>query len=194
MHLDDHVETTIDEPLEVDFFAEHETFEDARSTPIAVTQPQVAALTAQSLLMDNTDQNKGNSTVDSLASNAGPSVKLTDTSPSVQADRKPTIGGRKVQARRPGGLGKKSGGLGAQRVTTNFDELEKNIAEANVQEPREIPERGKEEQAEIDSRLAYKYEQNLTEQAKIVKERTKMLDPKKASQAERLGMGMNTRR
>ncbi|XP_015119677.1 ADP-ribosylation factor GTPase-activating protein 2 [Diachasma alloeum] len=192
LHLEDHVDTNNEEPAEVDFFTEHETFEDARSTPVTPAQPKVAALTAQSLLNDNPPKNKTESNTDSLTSNVGPSVKLSDSAPSVQPDRKPTIGGRKVQARRPG-LGKKTGGLGAQRVTTNFDELEKNIADASVQEPGEVPERGKQEQAEIDSRLAYKYEQNLTEQAKLVKERTKMLDPKKASQAERLGMGINAR-
>ncbi|XP_011298179.1 ADP-ribosylation factor GTPase-activating protein 2 isoform X2 [Fopius arisanus] len=191
LHLDDHVDAN-EEPAEVDFFTEHETFEDARSTPVVPAQPKVAALTAQSLLNDNSPKNRPESTADSPASGLGPTVKLSDSPPSVQPDRKPTIGGRKVQTRRPG-LGKKTGGLGAQRVTTNFDELEKNIAEANVLEPKEVPERGKEEQAEIDSRLAYKYEQNLTEQAKLVKERTKMLDPKKASQAERLGMGFNAR-
>lgn len=93
--------------------------------------------------------------------------------------------------------GKKTGGFGAQRVTTNFDELERSVAEANNVETRDREvkvERGKEEQAEIDSRLAYKYEQNLSEQAKILKERTKQFDPAKASQAERLGMGMNSRR
>lgn len=50
------------------------------------------------------------------------------------------------------------------------------------------------EQADIDSRLAYKYEKNLSEQAKIINERTKNFDSKKASQAERLGIGMNSRR
>ncbi|XP_063979795.1 ADP-ribosylation factor GTPase-activating protein 2 isoform X2 [Diachasmimorpha longicaudata] len=192
LHLDDHVDTNNEEAAEIDFFAEHENFEDARSTPVIPPQSKVAALTAQSLLNDNPSKNKPEANADSLVGNVGPSVKLSDSAPSVQPDRKPTIGGRKVQTRRPG-LGKKTGGLGAQRVTTNFDELEKNIAEASAQAPRELPERGKEEQAEIDNRLAYKYEQNLTEQAKLVKERTKMLDPKKASQAERLGMGINAR-
>ena len=84
--------------------------------------------------------------------------------------------------------------MGAQRVKTNFDELEKSVAES-TQEPREInvPERGKEEQEEINSRLAYRYEQNLTEQAKKIEERTRNMDPTKAVQAERLGMGFNSR-
>lgn len=52
----------------------------------------------------------------------------------------------------------------------------------------------KEEQEELATRLAYRYEQNLSQQAKKVEERAKQLDPLKAGQAERLGMGFNTRR
>jgi ADP-ribosylation factor GTPase-activating protein 2/3 len=51
-----------------------------------------------------------------------------------------------------------------------------------------------EEKIEIEKRLAYRYEQNLSEQAKIVEERTRKMDPSKANQAERLGMGFNTKR
>ena len=39
----------------------------------------------------------------------------------------------------------------------------------------------------------YNYEQNLSEQAKKIEERTRKMDPRKASQAERLGMGFNSR-
>jgi len=52
----------------------------------------------------------------------------------------------------------------------------------------------KEEQEELATRLAQRYEHNLTQQAKKVEERAKHLDPSKASQAERLGMGFNARR
>lgn len=52
----------------------------------------------------------------------------------------------------------------------------------------------KEEQEELATRLAYRYEQNLSQQAKKVEERAKRLDPSKAGQAERLGMGFNVRR
>lgn len=86
-------------------------------------------------------------------------------------------------------MGKKTSGLGAQRIKTNFDELEKSI---NLQAPQETSvTETKAEQEEIASRLAYRYEQNLTEQAKKIEERAKRFDPSKASQAERLGMGFN---
>lgn len=92
-------------------------------------------------------------------------------------------------------MGKKAGGLGAQRVKTNFDELERSVAEANKEsQEKNQQENTKEEQEEIATRLAYRYEKNLSEQAKKIEQRTKKLDPIKATQAERLGMGFNTRR
>lgn len=52
----------------------------------------------------------------------------------------------------------------------------------------------KEGENELATRLAYQYEKNLSQQAKKMEERVKQLDPLKAGQAERLGMGFNARR
>lgn len=90
-------------------------------------------------------------------------------------------------------LGKKTGGLGAQRVKTNFDELERSVAEMGKEVQEKNQEAMKEEVKELATRLSYQYEKNLSQQAKKVEERTKQLDPLKAGQAERLGMGFNTR-
>lgn len=91
-------------------------------------------------------------------------------------------------------MGKKAGGLGAQRVKTNFDELERSVAEVGREfQEKDQQENLKDEQEGISTRLAYRYEQNLSEQAKKVEERAKQLDPSKATQVERLGMGFNTR-
>lgn len=67
--------------------------------------------------------------------------------------------------------------MGAQRVKTNFDELERSVAEASKElQMKDHQESTKEEQEEIATRLAYRYEQNLSEQAKKIEERTKRLD------------------
>lgn len=95
-------------------------------------------------------------------------------------------------------FGKKTSGLGAQRIVTNFEDIEKTAAEASRERKEttssEAQSKNDEKQSEIDKRLAQRYEQNLTEQAKKVDERTRKMDPARASQAERLGMGFNTKR
>ncbi|KAG8040156.1 hypothetical protein G9C98_000726 [Cotesia typhae] len=166
---------------EVDFFTEHESFEELNK--MAALSLKMAAPTIERAKEKNKDKD-----VDLLINSLGPTVKLSEGSGG--GNFKSTIGGRKVQQKRPG-LGKKAGGMGAQRVTTNFDELEKSVAESQAAVIKE-PET-EEDQSEANSRLAYKMEQNLTEQAKLVNERTKKMDPKKASQAERLGMGFGSR-
>lgn len=74
--------------------------------------------------------------------------------------------------------------------TVNFDELERACKQAQ-EEDKELT---KEEQEAIDQRLAQRYEENLSQQAKKIEERAKQLDPSKATQAERLGMGFIARR
>ncbi|XP_044583645.1 ADP-ribosylation factor GTPase-activating protein 2 isoform X1 [Cotesia glomerata] len=166
---------------EVDFFTEHESFEKLNN--MAAPSLKMAAPTIEPVKEKDKDKD-----VDLLINSMGPTVKLSEGSGG--GSFKSTIGGRKVQQKRPG-LGKKAGGMGAQRVTTNFDELEKSVAESQAAVIKE-PET-EEDQSEANSRLAYKMEQNLTEQAKLVNERAKKMDPKKASQAERLGMGFGSR-
>lgn len=85
----------------------------------------------------------------------------------------------------------KKGALGATKVKTNFADLE---TQANMADQQKVPEKifTEEEQAEtINSvRLAY---QDLSLKAQKQEEKMKHIDPAKAKQMERLGMGFNVR-
>lgn len=94
-------------------------------------------------------------------------------------------------------MGKK-GGLGATRVKTNFAEIEKQATMAEQTKLRIQEETAKaaalsekdKEDREVAMRLAYK---DLSIQQQHKEEQLKKIDPKKAEQLERLGMGVNTR-
>lgn len=129
---------------------------------------------------------------DVVSENGGPDVsKLTATT--APSGRKPTIGARKPGAKKPGGLGGKKG-LGATKVTKDFSQIEKeaemadNLVVARKEEAKAEAARTKEEEAAqmASMRLAY---QDLSVQQKKNEEKLAKMDPKKAQQSERLGMG-----
>ncbi|XP_029178341.1 ADP-ribosylation factor GTPase-activating protein 2 isoform X2 [Nylanderia fulva] len=189
LHLDESTEIVSEETNEPDFFKQHENF-DLHENNTLISMEEKAFLAPNTV--PNVDSTEKSASED-ISNSLGPSVKLFDPVSNVQTARKSTIGCRTAQSKRPGGLGKKAGSLGAQRVKTNFDELEKSVAEARKQAQEKDKEVTKEEQEELATRLAQKYEQNLSQQAKKIEERAKQLDPSKATQAERLGMGFNAR-
>ncbi|XP_078050945.1 ADP-ribosylation factor GTPase activating protein 3 isoform X2 [Augochlora pura] len=193
LHLDESLAPTTENHNEIDFFEEHENFNlDCNDSSTHVERNSVS-LSNSVLANDNRDKSNQKVTQEAGSSLFGPTVKLSGSATNSLPERTSTIGARKMQNKKP--LGKRPGGLGAQRVKINFDELGKSITEANkaAQEKEPQDNESKEEHEEIATRLAYRYEQNLNEQAKKVEERAKQLAPSKASQAERLGMGFNTR-
>lgn len=189
LHLEEGTEIVAEETNELDFFKQHENLDLLQNNTLISVEEKAFLAPNTVPNVDSTEK----SASEDISNSLGPSVKLFDPVANVQTARKPTIGGRTAQSKRPG-LGKKAGSLGAQRVKTNFDELEKSVAEARKQaQENKDKEVTKEEQEELATRLAQKYEQNLSQQAKKIEERTKQLDPSKATQAERLGMGFNAR-
>merc|ERR1719348_1732226 len=106
--------------------------------------------------------------------------------------KKSTIGARKPAAKKTG-LGAKKG-LGAQKVTKDFADIEReaemadNILVARKEEAKRAEAKTAEEEAAsiASMRLAY---QDLGLQQKKKEQALSKMDPKKAEQMERLGMG-----
>lgn len=88
-------------------------------------------------------------------------------------------------------LGARKGGLGATKVKANFEDIEHRASLAD-QHKEIVPERKlspEEEQETVTSvRLAY---QDLSIKKSQEEEKLKAVDPAKAKQLERLGMGFN---
>lgn len=186
----DREEEEEEKPEEEDFFSKHEVAAPANgdyNASMAMSVPAPAAKPNGTKVEDD---------------GAAPSVELAlSTSPgaaeqqraAATAPRKPTIGGKKAPPKKSG-LGAKKGGLGAQRVSKDFAEIEKEaeladqIALTRTEAAKMEMARNPEEEAKAmaSMRLAY---QDLSLQQKMEEERLKKVDPSKAAQIERLGMG-----
>jgi len=167
------------EEKEEDFFSTNTSSEFPASEPMK-GEVQVPSLTKNSHIADDAD--------------GAPDVSkaLSNEAPAKPAPRKSTIGAKKAGGKKPG-LGAKKG-LGAQKVTKDFAEIEReaemadNIVLARKEEARISAARTEEEQAAsmASMRLAY---QDLGVQQKKKEQALSKMDPKKAEQMERLGMG-----
>lgn len=172
-------EVAAEEDKEIDFFSE----QHSSSFPEAKIQSNVPS-----------DQSETVRETIKLEFTGEPSVNLSEVkSPT---ERKSTIGVRKVQNRKPGMGAKK--GFGATKVKTNFDEIEREAELADVNRKKaaadaeqatvQLAEQKEKQLASM--RLAY---QDLSLQQKKQQDKLKQVDPKKAEQIERLGMGFGSR-
>merc|ERR1712096_485323 len=142
------------------------------------TQQSTETVTATKALLDS------GADPDVSQALAGEATKL--------APRKSTTGTKKLAGKKSGLGGKK--GLGATKVTKDFADIEReaemadNIAVARKEEARISAAKTEEDQAAAmaSMRLAY---QDLGMQQKKKEQALSKMDPKKAEQMERLGMG-----
>lgn len=122
-----------------------------------------------------------------------PSVDLLNSVVPQQAMTS-SIGVRKMQPKKSGlGARKTGGGLGATKVKTNFAEIEERANMANqLKDAQIVPDKPMTAEEEIESvasmRLAY---QDLSLKKSQQEDKLKAIDPMKAKQMERLGMGFN---
>lgn len=170
-----------EEKKEVDFFEEHANLVTADHVPF---QP----------LCQSKDISTSNGTNDT--SDGAPNVEMalnmsaTDAQKLASQPHKSTIGQRKPASK----LGaKKGGGLGAQRVKKDFSAIEKEAARNDqLRQEAKATELSKEEQQQSLQSLERAYE-DMSIAGKREEERMMRVDPKKAQQAERLGMGLGAR-
>ncbi|XP_055627042.1 ADP-ribosylation factor GTPase-activating protein 2 isoform X1 [Toxorhynchites rutilus septentrionalis] len=193
LHIDNTHENTAESNKneEVDFFTDCAGFEVKSTTtdthnnnvkPLEVTQNNVTP-------MSSTVVSEGPETLQ------GPSVDFLNSTVPVEPP-KPTIGVRKIQPKKVG-LGGRKGGLGATRVKTNFAEIEEkaNLADklkmtAATPAVEKVANEEEQAQALANVRLAY---QDLSIKQHKEEEKLKAIDPNKAKQVERLGMGFGSR-
>lgn len=196
LHIDAAHDNTAEsnKPEEVDFFADCASFESAGSEPAAAMTTTDSHNNILKQQQDEIPKLACLSSTESGEQAQGPSVDFLNSTVPIEPP-KSTIGVRKIQPKKAG-LGGKKGGLGATRVKTNFAEIEEkaNLAEKLKMASAPVPEKpvSEEEQAQAlaSVRLAY---QDLSIKQHKEEEKLKAIDPNKAKQMERLGMGFGSR-
>ncbi|XP_033101658.1 ADP-ribosylation factor GTPase-activating protein 2-like [Anneissia japonica] len=178
LHIEEIAHMYSPEKKDADFFKEHTQYEEqaSLSQSISISKPTA--------IKNGNAQGRGDP-------DAAPDVSAAlATSPTLAKaePRKSTIGTRKPMSAKKG-LGAKRG-MGAQKVKTDFKAIESQAMAADKLKEDSAKQKVKtkeEEQEQMASmRLAY---QDMSLQMKKQEEKMKNVDPNKAKQMERLGMG-----
>lgn len=188
LHLDNHPEQVSEEHKEVDFFADCNSFVDNYESNVPQTNGSNAQLGNNSEFEEVPAVRKLEDS-EKLNDDSAPSVDFLNSEMPVLEPVKSTIGVRKIQPKKAG-LGSRKG-LGATKVKASFADIEQRATLANqLKEP--MPEKKQTEEEEADTiasvRLAY---QDLSMKQQREEAKMKNVDPTKAKQMERLGMGFN---
>ncbi|CAF3721092.1 unnamed protein product [Rotaria magnacalcarata] len=174
-HKNEHSHST-NEKKEDDFFHEHSQFSAKTGREDNLT----VSLHSSNQSLDKTEQQTEGPTVDLSALNNDGSVKPIDP-------KRTNIGQRRAPAA-------KKKGFGAQKVTTDFKEIERNVQEQEKHREQQtfLEIKNREETEKQMANLKFVY-QDLNKQRDVEEAKLKQSNPKKAEQMERLGMGFGNR-
>ncbi|KAI0208444.1 ADP-ribosylation factor GTPase-activating protein 2 [Lamellibrachia satsuma] len=189
------VPTSPAEVKDVDFFKEHVVETQTKMEPgmslshTAVSEPMPV----------RNGNGNGSQPNQDLPPSEGPNVDAAlSISPTLAIQmaepRKATIGGRKTTTAKKG-LGTKKG-LGAQKVKANFSAIE-SAAHQKDKEAEQMVAASRMESKVDEKKMAslrFAYENQMSLDQKKNAEKMKKMDPKKADQMQRLGMGMGGHR
>lgn len=191
LHVDSVMDKTNEPKKEPDFFEEHTTSSDSwtMSTPTKKdTSPSNFVETANKI-SPSASLSAGGGKLHSSAL-LSDSANLSSGKPSATPVAKYSMGGKRHH------FGAKKTGFGAQRVNTNFADVERDaeIAERIKFSEKSVtpiePSVGGDEKEPLSSKFTY--EEICMEQKKI-EEELKLSSTKKADQIDRLGIGFNRR-
>eukprot|EP00794_Sanderia_malayensis_P013014 gene13014-14354_t len=192
LHIDTHHNApATPEEKEADFFSESHHANDV--SPVRPIKD-----------VGNDSQNGNGNDVDngiSIASSANTvdekdldvsSLSISPPKSATKEARVPTIGGRKPAAKKAGIKGAKKKGLGATKVASNFAEIESEAQQLdkmkeniNKEDSSSAASAASSDVQLTSSSFQYKTASMIKEEEKL-----KQLDPKKAAQMQRLGMGL----
>ncbi|KAE8613144.1 hypothetical protein XENTR_v10007594 [Xenopus tropicalis] len=180
---------------EEDFFAAHSEQDNNTSQAPPQAEDTPINVSSESGPANNEGEPEVGPSVDYLS--VSPKAALADAENLISAGNAPARESVSVLKKKPGaakkGLGAKKGGLGAQKVSgKSFSEMERQAQAVDKQKEQEAATVTKraEEPVVASLRLAYK---DLEIQKQKDEEKLKNLPPKKAAEAERLGMGFGAR-